>query len=183
MGVQEAIDFGNRIWFLFGVIGTLSTIAVVFSFVRYVLPSILCLAVPAFRFGQSIAWKKVFIISSGDTLRELRGDLGRSGIIKKRNIITKTKGEMSDLDGARLLILDYAHLGETEVLEVVSHKDSNCGVLVYAETEVIPKEVMRKLNLYRHVSVVNFRGRLINEILLLLVSTSFTRKDAEGQSE
>lgn len=50
MGVQEAIDFGNRIWFLFGVIGTLGTIAVVFSFVRYVLPSILCLAVPAFRF-------------------------------------------------------------------------------------------------------------------------------------
>ncbi len=87
------------------------------------------------------------------------------------------------MDGARLLILDYAYLGETEVLEVVSHKDSNCGVLVYAEPEVIPKEVTRKLNLYRHVSVVNFRGRLINEILLLLVSTSFTRKDAEGQGE
>lgn len=153
------------------------------SGVVFVLLSILGLRKPLWRFGMGVAWRKVFIVADGDSRNEIKNDLVRSGIIKERNIKTKTKGELGDLKGARLLILEYEYLKKEKVLETVSQKAPDCGVLVYAEFGTIPNDVLNELNLFQHVSVVNFRGRLVNETLLLLISTSFTRKDAEGQGE
>lgn len=133
------------------------------------------------RFGLGVAWRKVHIIADADVRDELRSDLIGSGIIKKRNIATRTKGMTGNLKGACMFILDYEYLGEDEVLKILSNKDFNSGALVYAKPGIIPEGVLDKLNTYQHVSVVNFRGRLVNEALLLLLSTSFTRKDIKSQ--
>ena len=77
--------------------------------------------------------------------------------------------------------MKYEYLEKEKVLEMVSQKAPDCGVLVYAKFRAIPDDVLDELNLFQHVSVVNFRGRLVNETLLLLLSTSFTRKDVKGQ--
>lgn len=164
-------------------IGTVGTIVSWALAIGFVVLAIMGLVRPAFRFGKGIAWKKVFIEADGNTRQELKGDLERSGIIRKKNILEKTDGQISDLVGARLLVLEYGYLGEENVDKIVSQKCSDCGVLIYAKHKEISDESMEKLNRAQHVSVVNFRGRLVNEILLLLISTSFARKDAKNQEQ
>lgn len=164
-----------------GLVGNVVDTFAIVCAVAVVSLSILGLLKPIWRFGLGVAWRKVFIVAGGDSRSEIRNDLIRSGIVKERNIKMKTRGEIGDLKGARLLILEYGYLGEESVSDIISHKDPNCGVLVYAKPGEIPGKVMEELNLSQHVSVVNFRGRLVNEILLLLLSTSFTRKDIKGQ--
>lgn len=166
----------------FGLIGSVTTVATIISAAVIVFFAITGLLKAMWRFGIGVAWKKVFIVAEADARDELRGDLMRSGIVRKRNIETMTRGQTSNLKGARLIVLDYGYLKEDETVRIVSQKDSDCGVLVYAKPGAIPDEVMEKLNLSQHVSVVNFRGRLVNEVLILLLSTSFTRKDIKYQN-
>ena len=164
-----------------GLIGNACTAAAIVLVIIFVALSIMGLFKPAYRFGKGIAWKKVFIVADSNTRQELKSDLVRSGIIKRRNILEKTDGQISDLAGARLLVLEYGYLGAAKVQKIVSNKCSDCGVLVYAKPREIDDEVLAELNRSQYVSVVNFRGRLVNEILLLLISTSFARKDAKEQ--
>lgn len=163
-------------------IGGATTAATIITTVVIVFFAITGLLKAMWRFGIGVAWRKVFIVADADARDELQGDLMRSGIVRKRNIKTMTRGQISNLKGARLIILDYGYLEEDETVRIVSQKDSDCGVLVYAKPGTIPGEVMEKLNLSQHVSVVNFRGRLVNEVLILLLSTSFSRKDIKYQN-
>lgn len=164
----------------FGMVGTIVSWALAIGFVVL---AIMGLVRPAFRFGKGIAWKKVFIVADGETGKEIQCDLERSGLIKPKNILTKTKGQTGDLNYARLVILDYEYLGNDDVLRIVSNKNPDCGILVYAKPGIIigPRD-MATLNLFQHVSIVNMRGRLVNETLLLMLSTSFTKKDAQRQA-
>lgn len=162
-------------------IGGVTTLATIIATGVIVFFAITGLLKAMWRFGIGVAWRKVFIVADADVRDELQGDLMRSGIVRKSNIETITRGQTSNLKRARLIILDYEYLGEDEIVRIVSQKDSDCGVLVYAKPGVIPGEVMMKLNLSQHVSVVNFRGRLVNEVLIMLLSTSFSRKDILGQ--
>lgn len=165
----------------FSLVGTIGTIVSWALAIGFIFLAVMGLVRPAYRFGKGIAWKKVFIVADSNTRQELKGDLERSGIIRKRNILEKTDGQISDLTTARLIILEYGYLGEEKIQEIVSSKCSDCGVLIYAKPKEISDESMSQLNRSQHVSVVNFRGRLVNEILLLLISTSFARKDAKDQ--
>ena len=176
-------EIGHMVNNVSGLIGNACTAAMIVLAVGFVALSVMGLFRPAYRFGKGIAWKKVFIVADSNTRQELKSDVVRSGIIKKRNILEKTDGQISDLAGARLLVLEYGYLGADRVQEIVSNKCSDCGVLVYANPGEIDKKSLAKLNRFQHVSVVNFRGRLVNEILLLLISTSFARKDVKNQEQ
>lgn len=176
---QAAAAISSFVGFL-GTIGTVASWALTIGFIAL---AIMGLVKPAFRFGKGIAWKKVFIVADGETGTEIQCDLERSGLIKPKNILTKTKGQTGDLNHARLIILDYGYLGNEDVLRIVSNKNPDCGILVYAKPgTIIEHEDMATLNLFQHVSIVNMRGRLVNETLLLMLSTSFTKKDAQYQA-
>lgn len=177
-GINQFVAAISAFFSLIGPIGTIASLALAIGFVVL---GVMGLVKPAYRFGIGIAWKKVFIVADGNTRQELQGDLERSGIIRKRNILEKTDGQISDLAAARLIILEYGYLGEEKIQNIVSNKCSDCGVLIYAKPREISDESMSRLNRSQHVSVVNLRGRLVNEILLLLISTSFARKDAKNQ--
>ena len=115
--------------------------------------------------------------------KKIQCDLERSGLIKPKNILTKTKGQTGDLNHARLVILDYEYLGNDDVLRIVSNKNPDCGILVYAKPGIIiGSRDMATFESFQHVSIVNMRGRLVNETLLLMLSTSFTKKDAQRQA-
>lgn len=136
---------------------------------------------PVVRFGWA-AWKKqVYIVSEVETGNTIRGDLERSGIVKKKNIVCKNSNQLGEIHNARLIILEYSCLGKETVLDVVKRKNANCGAIIYANFNEIDRKTMDELNKVHHVSVVNFRGRLVNEVLVLLMSCSFSREDAKNQ--
>lgn len=141
-------EIGHMVNNVLGLIGNACTAAMIVLAVGFVALSVMGLFRPAYRFGKGIAWKKVFIVADSNTRQELKSDVVRSGIIKKRNILEKTDGQISDLAGARLLVLEYGYLGADRVQEIVSNKCSDCGVLVYANQEKSIKSLWRNLTVF-----------------------------------
>ena len=77
-----------------------------------------------------------------------------------------------------LQIVCSGDIPEDRILRILESKKSTCGIIVYAKNSSLEKEKMQEINRSHHVSVVNMRGRLANEVIVMLLATSFTRKDA-----
>lgn len=165
-----------------GTVQTLIDIIFAIGTILFVIACIVGVVKPAYRFGMGISFKKTYIVSDNEaTFHTIEDDLVSSGLIKKNNIVRLTSSSIDKLAGARLIILDFASLGQEIIIQAINKKTPNCGALVYARPGEVPNAVMEKLNNCHHVSVVNFRGRLINETLMLMLSTSFSKKEIEQQ--
>jgi len=48
------------------------------------------------------------------------------------------------------------------------------NILIFSQEEgLIPREDLGKINQHRNVIIVNFRGRLLNDIVTSLITTSY----------
>jgi hypothetical protein len=59
----------------------------------------------------------------------------------------------------------------------LSEKKDGTALLIYAPQEegFISKEDIAKINQHRNAIVVNFRGRLLNDIMISLITTSYEK--------
>lgn len=165
---------------ILSIVSGVVTIVGILSLFLFITGAIAGLIRPFFRFGWA-AWKKKVYIVAGEKAGTFEGDLVRSGIVKKRNIECKNLDQLADIQDARLIILDYKFLGSKKTLEIIKRKKPNCGAIVYATSREIDSKSLEELYEVQHVSVANFRGRLVNEVLVLLMSCSFSKKDAQAQ--
>ena len=54
-----------------------------------------------------------------------------------------------------------------------SRKDQNTAVIIFAKPGSVPNEKMAEIGNRSNTVVVNFKGRLLNDILNSLITTSF----------
>lgn len=166
---------------VFSIVSIPLDIIAIASLIVFIFGAIAGLIRPLFRFGWA-AWKKqVYIIAGTETGNMINDDLQRSGIVKKKNIKCKNDKQIGDIKDSRLTILDYSYLGSEKSIDIIKNKKANCGAIVYASPGEIKPNDMKRLNEIQHVSVVNFRGRLVNEVLVLLMSCSFSKKESKEQ--
>ncbi len=62
---------------------------------------------------------------------------------------------------------------------ILAKKKSNTALIIYApqnEGFIEPKEMVEKINSYPNTTIVNFRGRLLNDILVSMITTSYSKK-------
>ena len=61
--------------------------------------------------------------------------------------------------------------------DILQKKKDNTPLIIYAPQDKgkIAPEDLKKINQHRNVVVVNFRGRLINDILVSLMTTGFKK--------
>lgn len=61
--------------------------------------------------------------------------------------------------------------------DILSIKKDATPLIVYAPQEIMKIDLsdIKKMNAHRNVIIVNFRGRLINDILISLITTGFKR--------
>ena len=62
---------------------------------------------------------------------------------------------------------------QNNITEILSVKKDNTALIVYAPQKLgfIPPDKMEELNLKRNVTVANLRGRLLNDIVISLMTT------------
>lgn len=176
------MDFGNTvsaaysIWsvftFIFAVIGALSLVAVTVG-------AISRLGKAAWRFGLALYGKKIMIISDSDDYRDIEEDLSNSGLIKKKNVLHISNKQLSKAKDALLLIVVYGYLNNDDFQNVVRNKNARCGLIVHCPPEKgrIAAEEMELLSKSAFTALCNFRGRLVNDVLLMMLSTSFKKED------
>lgn len=158
--------------FILAIVGFLSLVALAIgAFIR--------LGKAAWRFGLALFKKKIAIVASDNDYRDLEEDLADSGLIKKKNMEHISDKHLAKANEALLLIVVYGYLYEEDFKALVRGKNARCGLIVYCPPEngYVSKEEMTLLSATAFTALCNFRGRLVNDVLLMMLSTSFKKSD------
>lgn len=130
------------------------------------------------RLGYGLSVRKIAIFARGDNFSSLKSLLLDSGIIKEKNIFhVGTGDDLGRAETATMYLVSWADW-KLEIEQILEMKRDKCALIVYAPYNDgrIPDEMMIKLDAKRHTTVTNFRGRLLNDIVSSMITTSYEKK-------
>ena len=158
-------------------LGYASTIVVVVSvfaaivlWIKGILPVLL-------RLGNGLAKRKIVIFAKGDNVGSIKSLLLDSKLFNQKNIFEITnKGDIGKAEEASVYLVYWPDWAD-DITEILNKKPDRCAMVVYAPHDKgeIPGEQMKNLNGIRHVAVTNFRGRLLNDIISFMITTSYEK--------
>lgn len=131
--------------------------------------------------------KKIAIITE-DIQHEnkFKFHLNASGLFNSGNITTYRYSQISDFKGADLLIFDWENFKQTkpdsetttntdklpdELQRLLDCRKESAAVLFFAAPGSIPKNIMQHLSEQSNVSISNFLGRLVSDVLINLLAS------------
>lgn len=149
----------------------LTFIIALFAWFRGILPAVL-------RLGNGLAKRKISLFAKSDNLSSLKNLLIDSGLFLKSNITEITKeGDFGKSERSTLFLV-YWPDWKDKIIQIRDLKKDNEALVIYAPKSAcqIPKSIMSELDKKRNVTVVNFRGRLLNDMVIAMITTSYTKK-------
>ncbi|MFZ2522063.1 MAG: hypothetical protein WAX44_00365 [Minisyncoccia bacterium] len=130
-----------------------------------------------YRLGNGLAKRKIAVFAKGDNVSSLRSLLTDSKLFREKNIfeITNTV-DIGKAEEASVYLV-FWHDWADDITQILNKKPDACALIVYAPYEKgrIPDEQMKNLDGKRHTAVTNFRGRLLNDIVTAMITTSYEK--------
>lgn len=168
------IDFFSHSFFT--IVGGVLSLAAVLGLIAALYLSVTGVIPVLYRLGTSLSSRKIAIFAD-DKFTELESILVDSGLVKKRNIIKIDKASIKKADNISFFIVHYLPYKDS-IDELISLKKDTDAMIVYAPQDegYIEKEIVTKINSQRNIVMANFRGRLLNDVLVSMMTTSFKRK-------
>lgn len=172
--MEPIIDFFNHpVFIVLGGISTLITLIAVlygiYLFARGIFPV-------WFRLGMGLSKRKIAIFAEKE-FDDLRGMLVESGLFQKENVIKIEKLSIKKAKDMKLFLMHWKSF-ESEVEKILQMKDIETALIVYAPQSegFIDKPMMERISQERNSIVVNLRGRLLNDILVSMITTGYKTK-------
>jgi hypothetical protein len=172
--MQSVVDFFNYpVFIVLGGISTLITIIAVlygiYLFARGIFPV-------WYRLGMGLSRRKIAVFAENE-FDGLRNMLVGSGLFQESNVVKVDKGSIKKATGMTLFLVHWKSF-ETEIEKILRMKDDSTALIVYAPQNegFIDKTIMEKINQERNSIVVNLRGRLLNDILVSMITTGYKTK-------
>ena len=117
------------------------------------------------RIGKGLASKKIaiFAISEYSPLKHLLVDFG---MVSKKNITQISLSEIGKARGYSAYIVYYPEF-QDKIEQIINQIEDGTLLVVYAPPEKgrIPVETMNIINRHRNAITVNFRGRLLTDVI------------------
>lgn len=129
-----------------------------------------------YRLGLALSRRKIAIFAD-DQYNHLRDLLVDSKIFRSKNILRIDKMSIKKAESISILLVHWkSYSGEFDRILKVK-KDSD-ALIIYAPQDEgrLSKETLSKINLERNSLIVNFRGRLLNDILTCMITTPYEKK-------
>lgn len=172
--MDKIIEFFNHPFFI--IIGGISTIIAIGGFcygIYVVFKGILPVWI---RLGKSLHNRKIAIYAE-ENYSSLKSTLVDSGIFKKNNII-QVHNDSIEKGRDYTIMLVYFPDCEDCLENILKTKRDSDALIVYAPREngSISDEVLKEINLQRNSIIVNFRGRLLNDIVTSMITTVYEKK-------
>lgn len=128
-----------------------------------------------FRLGIALWQRKVAIFGSVEIFESLKNSLIDSNIFKSKNIIHISLDNIDKAKNETIFLVDWETFGD-KIEQIFScRKNHQTAIVIYAKPASIPQEKMSDIANRANTVVVNFRGRLLNDILTSLITTSYDR--------
>src|SRR5258706_10728614 len=129
------------------------------------------------RLGNGFAKRKIAIFAKGNQFVSLKDLLVDSKLFKTKNIIqVSSKNDFGRAEQSTLYLVFWPDW-QNELTEILQSKKDGDALIVYAPQEFgfIPKGQMSDLSSRRNVMITNFRGRLLNDIVVSMITPSYER--------
>ena len=162
--IKIFLDFAGYISTIIVIAGIIAGVVVWFSGVSPAL----------YRLGNGLAKRKIAVFAKNDNAVSLKSLLIDSKLFKQKNIFEITcKDDVGKAEEASVYLVHW-HDWANDISEILSKKPDKCAMVVYAPYDKgkIPDEQMKNLDGKRHTAVTNFRGRLLNDIVTAMITTS-----------
>ena len=128
-----------------------------------------------FRLGVAFWQRKVAIFGSAEVFESLKNSLIDSNIFKQKNIIHISPDNIDKAKDETIFLVDWETFGDKIEQVFSARKNHQTAMVIYAKLARIPQEKMSDIANRGNTVVVNFRGRLLNDILTSLITTSYDR--------
>jgi hypothetical protein len=167
----------HLLWNYLGVVGAVESAVfiagVIWAVVLYakgIFPAIV-------RLGNGLAKRKIAVFAKGDNLASVKNLLIDSKLFKEKNICEIAKRDDIGRAESATVFLVLWHDWANDMTEILRGKSDAFPLIVYAPYEKgkIPDDEMRRLDDTRHTTVTNFRGRLLNDILVSMITTGYKK--------
>jgi len=157
-----------------------AALSIIFFFVA-VISWFLGISPLLYRLGFGRWSRKIDIIADDANFNSLKIDLVDTGVFRAKNIRHISKAGLAKVKEMDLGLLHYQSFTPTQIETILGNKKAGAGLVTYfpefsPPSNVIPNDMMKKINDHSFTTIVNFRGRLVNDLLVTLLSTSYEKK-------
>src|SRR5690606_21114506 len=124
--------------------------------------------------------RKIAIFAKADALASLEALFADSRLFSVKNMIPiSSRGDFGRADQASVFLVhwpDWPH----EIDEILRHKKDGTALLIYAPQAAgfVPPETMALLEHHRNVVLANLRGRLLNDVVVSLITSGYEKKSS-----
>ena len=156
-------------------VATIDTILLIIIVARAVILWLMGISPVLLRLGNGLAKRKIAIFAKNDNVASLKSLLMDSKLFREKNIFVITNKNDIGIAEKASIYLVYWHDWEADIDEILNKKPDKCALVVYAPYNKgrLTDENMVKLDGKRHTAVTNFRGRLLNDIVTSMITTSY----------
>ncbi len=179
-------DFVNPIYQffnhpLFVINGGIASVLVLLGFLFNFVFWLLGLWPLLWRLGYGRWSRKIAIVAKAEMYADLKKVLVKSGIFREGNVSQISSSSLSEVKESDLLLVHYQSFTEQQIRTILSNKRANSGMIFYFP-EYAPQQgikisdaMLKRINNEENTTVVNFRGRLLNDIVTTLITTSYEK--------
>jgi hypothetical protein len=143
----------------------------IYLWFRGILPAII-------RLGNGLATRQIAVFAKNDNLGSLIHLLKDSGLFRDNNICPVSRTEdVGRAERASVYLVFWPDWSDA-IDEILRIKPDSCPLIVYAPIDHgrIPDTAMKNLDGKRNTAVTNFRGRLLNDIVTAMITTSYVTR-------
>ncbi len=128
------------------------------------------------RLGLGLSKRNIAIFAKSDNFNSLKDLLTDSALFQPKNIFAITQeGDIGKAEQATIYLVHWDDWG-AGYKQILEKKSDQCALIIYAPPRAIPPEIMSALDKHRNTIVVNFRGRLLNDIVTTMITTAYQQK-------
>ncbi|OGS20968.1 MAG: hypothetical protein A2252_04560 [Elusimicrobia bacterium RIFOXYA2_FULL_39_19] len=160
---------------LFIIVGGITVTLAFLAFVYRLLCWAFGITPIVFRLGIALWQRKVVIFGSFEIFESLKSSLVDSNIFKKNNILHINSDNIDKSKEETIFLVDWETFGDKIEQVFSARKNHQTAIVIYAKPASIPQDKMSEIANRANTVVVNFRGRLLNDILTSLITTSYDR--------
>jgi len=168
------MDTAIKIYEIVSAISTIIFVVTVgyitFLWIKGVTPALL-------RLGNGLAKRKISIFAGYNNLESLKSLLVDSKLFNQKNIIGITKEEDFGKSEQSTLYLVYWPDWEEKALEILRLKKDKEVFILYApkDSGLVPDNMLGQMDKKRNVIITNFRGRLLNDVVSSIITSSYQK--------
>lgn len=169
--IQSIIDFFNHPVFI--ILGGLTVVFAAVGIVYRIVCIVLGVTPLVFRIGKAIWRRKVAIIGNYEAFSSLKDCITATNIFKTKNVVHIPIDNIEKAKEHTILLVDWETSGNHIDQIFLTRNNQNTAVIIFAKAGSIPHEKMAEIANKSNTVLVNFKGRLLNDILNSLITTSF----------